>query len=993
LRGGGAVLALAAVLLAARAGRADPYLRWYTVETPHFKVHYHGGLEETAQRTASLAEAIRDRLATRLGREPGETTHIRLEDVSDSANGNATAAPYDAIRLYVTAPEDLSSLGDYDDWMTTLVTHEQTHVFHIDTYGGIPALINGIIGKLLVPNQNQPHWILEGLAVAMESEFTGGGRIRSSLYDMYLRADVLENNLAPLDVMSHSVRRWPQGDVWYLYGGHFIGWILDTFGRDTFAAVANDYGNNFLPWGINRSIARATGPTFPLVRTAGRTYPELYRGWIKFIGEKYAAQTGAVRARGLREGVRLTHGGRIAANPRFAPPCGRSGAREELVYHRDDGHRPSGFYRLPLISRQRADEGDLEIVARADGGPLTASFDAQCGMVFDSVAPSERRFSFYDLHRQPHGTTSAMGGRGARERWTKGLRARSPDVSPSGRQVAFVTNHAGTATLRLADMRPEGGLGTVRALVPSARGEQAFSPRFSPDGRRVAYSVWKSGGYRDVRVVDVDSGAFFELTHDRANDVTPSWSPDGKYVLFSSDRSGISNVYAYEVSSGRLRQVTNVLTGAFMPEVSPDGRTLVYVGYTSEGFDLYSMPFDERTFLDALPALDTRPPPPPAPPLQRWPVTDYNPLGTLLLSLVRPYSFTLTFATGSLGEAITATTQGSDIVGLHSIGLSGTFLTEIGEFTGSVSYSYSPLPFSLSMELYRDLRASASIATANQTYAVRDDSVGATAGVDYVLPGDHDFQEIGFSYTASAHRPRYDIGSLNDPFTEAIARPSESFFGTVRLSFRYSNAYQPLYGVSSERGFTLSMATDFGGTATGSDSTLAGVTGHATGYLPMPWLQHHALALGLSAGIGGGAYPSFRTGGFADQSPFDAVRSGLRQTAFVLRGFPYGAFAGRQYNLANLEYRFPIVWVERGLSTLPAFIHGVSGVLFADCGGAYDHLDPNDLLSQYHLGVGAELRATFAFGYFIETEFRFGVAQGFGDLGTLQTYLVAAANF
>jgi hypothetical protein len=964
-------------------GRADPYLRWYTVESPHFRVHYHGGLEETAQRTASLAEAIRERLATTLGNVPGETTHIRLEDASDSANGDANAVPYDMIRLLVTSPEDLSSLGDYDDWMTTLVTHELTHVVHIDTYSGIPGLINAIIGKFVVPNQNQPHWILEGLAVAMESRFTGGGRRRSSLYDMYLRADVLEDNLAPLDVMSHPVRRWPQGDVWYLYGGHFIGWILDTYGKDTFAAVSADYGRHILPYGINRSLTRATG----------RTYPELYRAWTKSLADQYAAQTNAVRARGLREGVRLTHGGRVAANPRFAPACMREGAREELVYHRDDGDRPGGFYRLPLISRQRADESDLDIVARADGGPLSASFDAECGMVFDGVAPSERRFSFYELHRQPPGTTSAMGGRGARERWTTGMRARSPDVSPSGRQVTFVTNHAGTTTLRIADIRPEGGLGTVRRLVPSAREEQVFSPRFSPDGRHVAYSVWTHGGYRDIRVVDVDTGRFFELFHDRANDMTPSWSPDGKYVLFGSDRSGIPNIYAYELSSGRLRQVTNVLTGAFMPEVSPDGRTLVYVGYTSAGFDLYSMPFDERTFLDALPALDTRPPLQTPPPLRRWPVTNYNPLGTLLLSLIRPYSFTLGTATGSLGLAVTFGTHGEDIVALHSIDLSGTVLTDIGEFTGSAAYSYRPLPMSLSMEVYRDLRASQSIVTPERTYDVRDDSLGVTAGLDYVLPGEHDFQEVGFSYTASTHRPHYDIGGLNDPASEVHARPSDSFFGTVRLSFRYSNAYQPLYGVSSERGLTLSLATDFGSPATGSDSTLAGVTGHATGYLPMPWLKHHALALALSGGIGGGSYPQFRTGGFADQSPFDAVRSGLRQTAFVLRGFPYGAFGGRQYNLANVEYRFPIVWIERGISTLPAFVHGVSGVLFTDCGGAYDHIDPNDLLGQYHVGAGWEVRATFAFGYFIETEFRFGWAKGFGTGGTTQTYLVAAANF
>ena len=982
-RGCVAVALLAAVLLVVRAARADQYLRWYTVESPHFRVHYHGGLEETAQRTASLAEAIRGRLAQELGNPPGELIHIRLEDTSDSANGNATAAPYDAIRLFVTAPEELSSLSDYDDWMTTLVTHEQTHVFHIDTYGGIPALINSIVGKLSVPNQDQPHWILEGLAVSMESRFTGGGRLRSSLYDMYLRADVLEHDLVPLDVMSHNVRRWPQGDVWYLYGGRFISWILDTYGPDTFSAVSVDYGSNIVPWGLNRAIRRATG----------RTYPELYKAWVASLEDRYGAQTALARARGLREGTRLTHGGRVASSPRFAPACMRSGSREELIYHRDDGDRPSGFYRLPLESRARADESDLSIVARADGGSLVGSFDPSCGMVFDAVAPSERLFNFYDLHRQPPGTTSAMGGRGSRERWTTGLRARAPDVSPSGRQVTFVTAHAGTTTLRIADIRPEGGLGAMRALVPSAPGQQAFTPRFSPDGRHIAYSSWSEGGYRDIRVVDVETGRFFQLMHDRANDVTPSWSPDGRYVLFSSDRTEIPNVYAYELATGRLRQVTNVVTGAFMPEVSPDGRTLVYVGYTSIGFDLFSMPFDERTFLEALPAPDTRPPPQTEPAPKRWPVVSYNPLETLLLSLRRPYSFTLGFATGSLGFAATATSHGEDIVGLHSTDLSLTYLPEVGEFTGSIAYGYHPLPYSMSIELYRALQSSGSLTVGKQSIGTRDDSLGATAGIDYVLPGEGDFQEFAFSYTASAHRPRYAIGALNDPFSDVLSRPSDSFFGTVRLAFRYSNAFQPLYGVSTERGFTLSLSTDFGATATGSDSSLIGVSGRATGYLPMPWLRHHALAVGLSGGIAGGAYPSFRQGGLADQSPFDAVRTGLRQTAFVLRGYPYGAFAGREYNLANVEYRFPIVWIEHGVSTLPAFWHGLSGAFFADYGGAYDHIDTSDLLAQYHLGLGGELHLTLAFGYFIETEFRLGLARGFGSLGTTQTYLVAAATF
>ncbi|HEX2670950.1 MAG TPA: hypothetical protein VHM25_08760, partial [Polyangiaceae bacterium] len=51
---------------ATRARAGDPYLRWYTVVTPHFRIHYHGGLEDLAQRTASSAESVYQRLVPQM---------------------------------------------------------------------------------------------------------------------------------------------------------------------------------------------------------------------------------------------------------------------------------------------------------------------------------------------------------------------------------------------------------------------------------------------------------------------------------------------------------------------------------------------------------------------------------------------------------------------------------------------------------------------------------------------------------------------------------------------------------------------------------------------------------------------------------------------------------------------------------------------------------------------------------------------------------------
>src|SRR5450432_2645215 len=94
--------------------------------------------------------------------------------------------------------------------------------------------------------------------------------------------------------------------------------------------------------------------------------------------------------------------------------------------------------------------------------------------------------------------------------------------------------------------------------------------------------------------------------HDRALDQQPTWSPDGKTLYFVSDRTGIANVYAYDLATHALVQVTNVLTGAYMPAISNDGRTLVYVGYRSGGFDLFELPLDPTRFLEAPAALDDR---------------------------------------------------------------------------------------------------------------------------------------------------------------------------------------------------------------------------------------------------------------------------------------------------------------------------------------------------------------------------------------------------
>jgi hypothetical protein len=191
-----------------------------------------------------------------------------------------------------------------------------------------------------------------------------------------------------------------------------------------------------------------------------------------------------------------------------------------------------------------------------------------------------------------------------------------------------------------------------------------------------------------------------------------------------------------------------------------------------------------------------------------------------------------------------------------------------------------------------------------------------------------------------------------------------------------------------------------------SDGTLATFDARFAGYLKAPWFRHHVFALGLAGGSAGGDLARrgfYATGGYADTPDlFTAVTDALFQGSYVLRGYPPGAFVGKQYNLLNLEYRFPfslggrdIGWVDRGVSTLPVFLHGFWGVLFADYGGSYDVIDPHDPLAPFHLGVGAEVNASFTLGYFLDTGLRVGWAKGLsqGAVAGSQTYVVVAASF
>ncbi|HMC65536.1 MAG TPA: MdsD protein, partial [Gemmataceae bacterium] len=146
--------------------------------------------------------------------------------------------------------------------------------------------------------------------------------------------------------------------------------------------------------------------------------------------------------------------------------------------------------------------------------------------------------------------------------------ARTPDISPDGKQVAF--SHLG-------DIWTVEAIGGVARPVTMHEAHDIF-PVFSPDGRWIAFSSNRHGSY-DVFVVPAHGGKPRRLTFDSAADLVTGWSPDGKQLLFASTRSTAFppsyELYTVPFEGGRVRRVTanEGKEGVY----SPKGDQIAYV--------------------------------------------------------------------------------------------------------------------------------------------------------------------------------------------------------------------------------------------------------------------------------------------------------------------------------------------------------------------------------------------------------------------------------
>lgn len=156
--------------------------------------------------------------------------------------------------------------------------------------------------------------------------------------------------------------------------------------------------------------------------------------------------------------------------------------------------------------------------------------------------------------------------------------------------LAFTSKSGETDALYLYDVNREEQ--TAKYYFKELVG--LYSPKWSADNREIVFSGLGANGYLDLYTFNLKEHMLSKLTDDFYADRDPVFSPDGKQIIFSSDRgqsgpAGAINLFILQRSSGKISKLTDGLQKDRSPALSADGRYLAFTSDRKGTFNIYVM--------------------------------------------------------------------------------------------------------------------------------------------------------------------------------------------------------------------------------------------------------------------------------------------------------------------------------------------------------------------------------------------------------------------
>jgi Tol biopolymer transport system component len=945
----------------AHAAHLDTSYSFSTIETTHVSVHYHQGLEAIARKAAVIAEDVHAKLSREFAWSPAEKTELVLIDDTDFSNGFATALPYNTIYVQVVPPGIASTLGEYDDWLKIVITHEYAHIVTSDPVRDYWKVMRTIFGKTLPgvdglsqllflvtapPNSFLPRWWNEGMATWAETEYSGKGRGRSSYYDMVFRMAAAERNFPTLGQINGDVASWPSGNLPYLFGYRLQQYIADTYGKESLGKLNIAHSGRF-PYFINAPPENLFG---------GKGYPALYNDMINAVYREQSQRIAALGTVPFTPLQMISKTGEQLTNPRFSPDGSR------IAFTRHDPHDHATL----VIT----DAGGVELAkVRRNYSDGSVCWSPDGKIIYFTQAEINNGFNtFQDLYAYDIAADAVT-------RLTTGQRLGDADIAPDGSRFAAVVSARGSQNLVLLDVK-----GAVIRQITSFVEQRVASPRWSPDGATISYTVTDNVGQTTLHLFEVASGSdrtLFAVPHTVA---WPVWARDGSALVYVSDETGVFNLFAHDLKEGKQYQISHLLGGALQPDLSPDGTSVVFSSYDSHGFSI------ARVALDRAKWLATRGPSLPAKRVPDTPVASGSGTAEAATSPVaaEPYSSLRTalphfWLPRLSGDGSGATnyglfTAGADVLGYHSYTLTADYSS--GRSRGYFDLMYQNDYFYPSLfvkahatpVLYANLLQRGNYYELDQGF-----TVGASVPINRLESSYRFF--TGYQLQDQKALSGLDSSGRFNGLSIFQGRQDNLFAGVS-----FDNVLKYPYSVSSEEGRRVSLLYRRFDKAIGSDLEMSQYSAEYQEFLRLPpdLLRHHVLYLRLAGAASDSSTQygqrSFQIGG---------VPSELNP--YPLRGYETRSVTGKYIATGTLEYRLPLTFPMRGSGTMPFFTEKLHGALFVDAGEVWD--DRTKFSSDaIKVGTGAELRMDVTLGYWLKVTPAFGVAQGLNSGGVTQVY-------
>lgn len=547
-----------------------PQLEWFTIKGKYIQVHFHDGAERTARVVAKIADEIWEPICSLYDYEP-EIVHYVIKDIDDYSNG-ATYFFDNKIEIWTSAL-DFDLRGTHN-WLRNVISHEFTHMVQIQAAMKASRNLPAVFFQLLsyederrpdilygFPNVivsypfatiNMPAWFAEGTAQYMRTEFNYDNW--DSHRDMILRSYMLDGNMLTWNQMGVFGKTSLGNESVYNSGFALTRYIAQKYGEDKIREVTKALGS-FGTFTIDAAFKKVIG----------KDGSQLYDEWTEFLTNQYLDRTKAVRQN-------LLSGDTIAPTGfgNFYPVFSKDGKKVLYISNKtSDYFSPSTLYLYDLETKK-------EKLIKTGVRSTFSWIDDERKILFAKI--SDNNPNWYNVHDLYVYDIE----KDKETRLTRNLRANQPSVSNDESRIVFLYQRDGTTNLGMVDIDGK----NFKQLTFFNDGEQVYNPKFSPDDTYIIFD-YSYHQTRDIAKVNTDGGDVEFILQTDFDNRNPGFDKQGN-IIFSSDETGIFNIYSLNRETGVKRQLTNVLGGAFMPSVSPDG-DIVYAGYTSGGYKIFHL--------------------------------------------------------------------------------------------------------------------------------------------------------------------------------------------------------------------------------------------------------------------------------------------------------------------------------------------------------------------------------------------------------------------